>query len=212
MEITSRIDGSLISINVEEQFHYGIMISGGLDSATMLDLILQDAKNKNIDLKIQPFCIKKHDGSTKWVRPILDFFERKYNVTLSDPIYAGDPDCAHKISSKIALTEIAEKHPEIDYMFSGENQNPPDLDYSIWGEGHYPNRVKESPSKRIIMPFIKLNKHHILDLMFLNGLEEIFNISHTCTDQSEGRCNQCFQCTERAWAFTKLNKVDTGTN
>lgn len=212
MEITSKIDKSLILINIEPQYHYGIMLSGGLDSATMLELILQDAKAKNITVKIQPFCIRKHDGSTKYVRPILDFFEKRYDIKLPDPIFAGDPDCPHRLSSTIALKEIATKHPEIDFMFSGENQNPPDLDYSVWGEGHYPNRVKEAPSKRILMPFVHLYKHHVLDLMFEYDLQEIFNISHSCTDQADGRCNKCFQCTERAWAFTKLGKIDTGTN
>lgn len=32
----------------------------------------------------------------------------------------------------------------------------------------------------------------------------------TCTGSKNLRCNQCWQCCERSWAFAKNNLIDTG--
>lgn len=213
MEITSRIDGSKISINIEPDKTYGILISGGLDSAMMLHLMLLDAQQKNFTPKIVPYCINKNDGSTNFVKPILDYFSKRFNTTFPEPKYYGDPNTPHAIMSRLAITEMKKSGENFDYLYIGINQNPPDIDCdSIWGPGNYPNRTKSSEVDWIVLPFVHLYKHHVLDLMFEHNLEEIFNISHSCTDRNVGRCNKCFQCTERMWAFRKLGRIDTGTN
>jgi len=55
-----------------------------------------------------------------------------------------------------------------------------------------------------------LFKDSILSMMYDNKQEDLINITHTCTEQQHGRCRQCWQCTERKWAFKQLNKEDTG--
>jgi 7-cyano-7-deazaguanine synthase in queuosine biosynthesis len=54
-------------------------------------------------------------------------------------------------------------------------------------------------------------KDEIIQIMFDEQQEELMNITHSCTEQKNGRCGKCWQCTERAWAFDKLGKTDTGT-
>jgi hypothetical protein len=39
----------------------------------------------------------------------------------------------------------------------------------------------------------------------------IFDISHTCTQSTTLRCNNCCQCNERNHSFKLCNYVDTGT-
>ena len=56
---------------------YGIMLSGGLDSAILLSLIVQD--NPSIDM--QPFTIPKHDGSALYADNIVDFVNNKCKST-----------------------------------------------------------------------------------------------------------------------------------
>jgi 7-cyano-7-deazaguanine synthase in queuosine biosynthesis len=91
-------------------------------------------------------------------------------------------------------------------LFIGINQNPPDLD-SLPGA---PQRAKYSTNPRIIFPFVDLYKHNILEFMYDNNQEDLINITHSCTEQKYGRCNRCWQCTERSWAFKQLDKEDTG--
>jgi len=55
-----------------------------------------------------------------------------------------------------------------------------------------------------------LYKHNILEFMYAGNQEDLIDITHSCTEQQIGRCNKCWQCTERAWAFKQLDKTDTG--
>jgi 7-cyano-7-deazaguanine synthase in queuosine biosynthesis len=92
-------------------------------------------------------------------------------------------------------------------LFIGINQNPPELD-SLPGA---PDRDKKSNDPKIIFPFVDMYKDQILQLMYENDQEDLIDITHSCTEQQVGRCNRCWQCQERAWAFRRHNKQDTGT-
>jgi hypothetical protein len=103
------------------------------------------------------------------------------------------------------MREIFIKHP-VDFLFMGVNTNPPELD-DLEGA---PRRVLTPPNSQIGYPFAHMLKDEILNIMFAEGQEDLADITHSCTEQQVGRCNRCWQCTERAWAFNKLNKIDTG--
>lgn len=208
MIIKSRIDNKKIEILLDENINYGIMLSGGLDSSVMLGLILQASKETNKKIKIQPFSMIKHDDSYRYVNDILKFLRTKFNIEIPDTILVGDPDIYHRDQSKYATLEIFKNYPSIDKIFNGVNQNPP----PPWGNPSwlFPDRVTVSPHEKIIMPFVDLYKSHIVDLMFQYDLSNLINLTHSCTENKIGRCNKCFQCNERKWAFDQLKINDTG--
>lgn len=203
METLSRLDSKKIVVEIQQNKKYGIMLSGGLDSAMLLYLILLENKFCNI----QPFSIPKHDGSHRYVQGILEYFNTEFDIKLPDPIIVGNPDVHHSQQSRVAITELFLKYP-VDYLFIGLNQNPP----QPWGDPNWerPNRPTKSDDSRIILPFIELYKTHIVDLIFQYDQQYILNLTHTCTEQKVGRCGQCFQCNERSWAFEQLQQTDTG--
>ena len=211
MIIRSRIDDSIIQIDIKQNIKYGIMLSGGIDSAIMFYLILLDAQQKNIVIDIQPFSTIKYDESYTYVNPIIDYFNQQFNVCIPYTILVGEPSVHHSLQSRVAAREIKTKYPLIEMMFNGLNQNPPPpFDLARWGEGRYPNRIKSPPSMKDLMPFISLYKSHIIDLVFQYQQEQLFEITHSCTEWTKGRCMQCFQCNERKWAFDFLKKEDPG--
>lgn len=211
MIINSRIDQTEISIDTKPGIKYGIMLSGGIDSAILFYLILFDAREKNITVDIQPFSTIKYDESYTYVNNIIDYLNKEFNVDIPYTILVGNPDAHHSVQSIVSALEIKKKYPDIQMMFNGLNQNPPPpFDLSRWGEGRYPNRIKSPPTSRDLMPFISLYKNHIIDLVFQYSQEYLFEITHTCTEQTKGRCLQCFQCNERLWAFEFLKKQDPG--
>ena len=194
---------------IDINFRYGIMLSGGLDSAILLHLILK--KNKNI--KLQPFSIPKYDGSHLFVPKIIQYLEKEFNFKIPETILVGDPNVHHSLQSRIAVEEIFMNHPYIDFVFFATNQNPPhSFDYSSYPAGGYPDRVRGSNHPKILMPFIEMYKDEILKILFEEKQEELLSLTHTCTERKTGRCGQCFQCNERAWAFQQLGKVDPGIN
>ena len=194
-------------LNIDKK--YGIMLSGGLDSAVLMYLILKENKNINI----QSFSIPKHDGSHMFVDRILEYFGSQFDIEIPDTILVGDPNVHHSQQSTQAIKQIFKEYPELDFVYFATNQNPQhNFDYSSYPEGSYPNRVKTSPHPKILMPFIEMYKDEILKIVFDNDQIELLKITHSCTEQRTGRCGQCFQCNERAWAFRQLDNPDPGIN
>jgi len=181
---------------------YGLMLSGGIDSAILLYLLIKS----NPNIQLQPFTIPKTDGAYLYADPIIEHFNKKFKLNISKTIKVGDPTVYHRLQSTTAINDIFEKYP-VDFLFIGINQNPPEL-ASL---PNAPKRDTKSLNPRIIFPFVDLYKHNILQFMYDNQQEDLINITHSCTERQTERCNVCWQCKERAWAFKQLDKLDTGT-
>lgn len=190
-----------MNFNTLADKRYGILLSGGLDSAILLYLLV----SVNPEIKIQPFTIAKTDGAYMYADPIIDHFNKKFNLSIPKTIIVGDPTVHHRQQSTTAVKDIFEKFP-VDYLYIGINQNPPEL-ANLPGA---PQRATKSPDPKISFPFVELYKHNILEFMYNAQQEDLIDITHSCTEQQHGRCNVCWQCTERAWAFKQLDKIDTG--
>jgi hypothetical protein len=188
-----------MKFNLVPASRYGIMLSGGLDSAVLLFLILYENRNINI----QPFTIPKHDGAKLYIDNILSYMEQQFNITLPKPILVGNPNLYHAEQGPSAVKEIKNKYT-IDHLFFGSNRNPP-----VTITGTNPVRIRPADDS-ILCPFFELYKTDIVQFAIDYNVQELFNITHTCTEQQIGRCNVCWQCRERAWAFEKLNLTDTG--
>lgn len=181
---------------------YGILISGGLDSAILLALLLKQQPAINI----QPYTIPKHDGSSLYVNTIITHLNNKYNTNLAQTIYVGDPDVHHRQQSTTAIVEIFNQYP-VDVLFNALNKIPLELK-DLPGA---PQRTSRSDDPKIALPFADMLKTEILQLMYNNDLEDLVELTHSCTERQMTRCRQCWQCTERAWAFAQLNRLDKGT-
>lgn len=190
-----------MKFDLTENFRYGIMLSGGLDSATLLGLLLLENKNINI----QPFTIPKTDGAILYADPVIAHINSKFETSVPNTIEVGNPNVHHRQQSKTAVKEIFENH-NIDRLFIAINRNPEELN-ELPGA---PKRDTRSNNFKVIFPFVDLLKTDIIRLAIENNLVELFDITHSCTEQQRGRCEKCWQCTERAWAFSQLQLDDAG--
>jgi 7-cyano-7-deazaguanine synthase in queuosine biosynthesis len=190
-----------MKLDIDLNKNYGIMLSGGLDSAILLYLLI----NQEPLIKIQPFTIDKTDGASRYAESLIDHFNKKFSLSISKTIYVGNPKAHHRSQSTTAVIDIFNNYP-VDHLFIGINQNPPELNHLPGA----PNRDKGSKDPRIIFPFVDFLKTDILKIMVEHGQEDLMYITHSCTEQSIGRCNQCWQCTERAWSFSSIEMIDNG--
>jgi len=190
-----------MKFNLDQNLRYGIMLSGGLDSAILLGLLVLE--NKNID--IQPFTIPKTDGAILYADSVIEYINSKFNVRIPKTILVGDPTVYHRLQSKTAVKEIFQEQ-SIDVLFIAINKNPEELN-DLPGA---PRRDIRSNNSKIVFPFVDLLKTDIVKMAIENNLEDLFDITHSCTEQQIGRCSLCWQCTERSWTFKKLNLLDSG--
>lgn len=208
MILNSSFDDQQAIIEIDPHIKYGILLSGGLDSAILLYCAVKESVDAGIPLLIQPFTIELTDGTTeKFVSDVIAYVNKKLNVNIPSSIIVGTKDVHHRERTPVAFRDIVTRFPEVDVILQGTNQNPPMPFYHSGA----PNRVKNSSTPKNELPFIHLNKAHLVDFMFQLQIDELSNITHSCTEQKVGRCQACFQDAERAWAFHLLNRTDTGT-
>ena len=190
-----------MNFNISVDTQYGIMLSGGIDSAILFYLLIKEEPK----IRLQPFTIPKVDGAYLYADPLIDYFNNKFNLTIPHTIKVGDPTLHHTKQGESGYTDIRKFYKNIQIVFYAINAVPLELQ-----DGRHPIRLMPGPTN-LKLPFGNMYKDQILQIMYDEGQTDLIDLTHSCTERTVGRCNRCWQCGERSWAFNKLNKVDTGT-
>ena len=110
-------------------------------------------------------------------------------------------------------TAVEYVSPLVDQVYVGINKI-----IDVGADVIYPNRldlnyINEIESEtNIRFPFSLLTKEAILQIGYdkVPEINDIIKYSHTCCATKSFRCNECYNCRERKWAFSKLQKKDRG--
>jgi hypothetical protein len=173
----------------------GIMLSGGMDSTLLLYLLA-----KNID-NIITFTIPKTDGAKHYVQPIIDWVNQKLDKQVKKPKFIGNPLIYHANIINVALKSI---ETDYDILYFAGNVYPDDI---LPGG---PTRVRRNHPKHR-QPFFDCYKTDIVQAYVRYDIMDLVELTHTCTEREFGRCNTCWQCRERIWAFSELQIEDKST-
>ncbi len=185
---------------VDSVEHIGVFISGGFDSTVLAALVFERSAGKHITL----YTVPRYDDSAVHAHRVTQWLTRKYPLVKFTTVSVGNPDEHHsrQVSSGIMESLNSSKAT----VLLGDTAVPVELQ-----DGSAPVRVK-SGGPRVVQPFFDLLKTDVITLAIEGGiLDEVSEISHTCTESRTLRCRECWQCRERAWAFSKLGLVDGGT-
>lgn len=196
---------------IEKFKNIGILMSGGFDSALLLHLIC----NVNDNSHIKIFTIDKPDGSMFHVSNLLRFNNFRTNTYERIIVPGGDGDEVNDlgITGRIAFGYIRDNYlSSLDVLYSGNTKNPPVFLESTTKEPDRSTANKaEQKYDNFVMPFSEHSKDFTVKMVDDLKLYYIIRWSHTCTEQLEGRCFQCWQCKERQWAFETAGLKDYGT-
>ena len=186
-------------LNQDKKF--GFFISGGFDSAVLLYICCLIRQQENLPSHFEIVTVPRHDDSRLHSARIVEWMNNKFNIDLTTSI-VGNPDLHHSKQVWSGTTVVWNK---LDYLLYGDTINPPTLPNGPVRalENFWPNKV--------IRPFIRACKDNVVQLAIELELNELMKISHTCTESKTLRCNICWQCRERAWAFEVNNYKDPGT-
>lgn len=188
----------------------GVSLSGGLDSLTLLCLILTElmSRNKLGTIPVTCFCVTKNDGCTNYVPTLLDKVQQKFNCTiaLQNNIANEHANVWPAFFRDDTLLNLLAENPNM-LMFAGNNIPPPASLIQINGSPAY-HDVQSMVPRNPATPFLRLHKPQILDLLYQLGCDDLIPFTHTCIMQAVGTCGTCFSCVEREWGFRELGKID----
>lgn len=192
----------MIDIIPEAARRVGIPLSGGPDSAILYYTLMKE----NIELgkphDIIPICAPKIDGADHYATQVNDWVCERLN-TSNRILFMGNPWEMHNVIVRNAVVS-AFYFNIIDCVVLGDNIPPPE---GACFPGLQPVRER-ADYVNVYQPFFDMTKDQIISGFFEQGIEELLALTHSCTEQTRGHCWECWQCTERRWAFMQLGKVD----
>lgn len=184
-------DIRLINVELVDTEKVAVTFSGGMDSTLLLYMLLKDKEEKG--LKTEIHCFTATQCGTK---------THSKNV-LSTPEFAGKvihhTDVDNPISESVR--PVINGLLNSGWVTYGASNAVPLEQIG----GRYPPRPEKNPNNpNLHLPFVFLFKYHILDAYYKLNIQHLLSVTHTCTEQHDGECEECFACREKSWAFDKL--------
>ena len=185
---------------LKENKTIGIFLSGGLDSSVLAYLVLSLKARHKTNNELYFFTVKKHDNSEVYSKKVLSYLKEKFSEDIKNHIFVGDPSLYH---GYVVLSGILEASKyDLDIFLLADTTNPPHLTN---GPARY-----RSQYEKVYQPFFDLNKDKTVEIAIQENILDLIKITHSCTQLKIKRCNNCWQCSERKWAFEQNNISDPG--
>lgn len=206
---------------IEGKKHIWVSLSGGVDSALLMYLIVQHLYTNNSTAKVTPWCLVdlERPGNDLDAQKIIDCIYNMYPYQHIQPMQGGSfrkPPGGDKVKLSMPFWENMAATGEYD-MFTSALSASPTIDQMKSIEGFYEsfllltsedrnpaNEKQEFYDSKIAawFPFINIdkkaiaNKYEEQDLMF-----SLFPLTKSCVDREFTPCKKCFWCHEKKWAF-----------
>ena len=183
---------------------FALLVSGGFDSAVMLHLYCLEAKKRN-QSTLNCITADKNSGATHFSKLICDWAKQKHQIEINQIFVSTPEHLHHSMQINNAAQQVSGQG--FKTLICAETKNPP-----VELPGEAPVRTPQNLNLQgWHFPFADLNKKDTVNLANELGiLEDVSILSHTCTQTVAERCGECWQCSERQWAFNELGFEDPG--
>jgi hypothetical protein len=185
----------------------GVYSPGELGATALLCLIISEliATNRLDTISVMTFTVLKRDGSKHYSKRIIDKISAHFYVPIIniDNIENNEPAFFYNRIGKVPFQRVYDDYSHDTDIYQGNNRMAPDdirpFTQSLGIYYHDEQVLWKSP-------FLDLHKPQILDLYYKLGCEDIIPWTHSCTVMAQGKCDNCYSCKEREWAFSALEK------
>jgi len=187
-------DERVVTINVSGRA--GIMLSGGVDSWILYNLLLHE------DADLDIFFMTRKDGHD-WVGLLENLLPpEEYSKVIQVEEKSDDP--AWRLPS---TCDYIVEHYNIDQLYYGINHTPPIEHFPEFeGKGKPLNRPWRIDNwKGVFTPFYHVYKYHTIDLAHQFNID--ISKCDTCYDPNvewDQPCGVCWGCRERQWGHDQL--------
>lgn len=183
----------------------GVLVSGGFDSCTLWYATKKICMERGQECL--PYTIPKLDGAEHHAKKVMEVTCHLLGIPVIDPIMVGKKTDDPTETTISGVRDVILKHKKYaltaDTAYFEEMQHP-----------HIPvqrQRPDEKTLELMEQPYFYFTKDKTLlfaeDLGILNS---IIPVTHSCTEQDWGRCEICYWCEERKFAFEKTKIDDFG--
>jgi hypothetical protein len=203
------VNGSLKPIK-----RIGLYLSGGLDSAALLCVILTELKTikKLHEIPITCFTVIKPDCPVFYSKQVLEKIKEHFNVEHIEHVIIENDKITEKWNNprnEIGPDTIGYVSSYYNNMtvYMACNRMAP-AEYITYTHPLQTDHGYQINNRHYTSPFLFLHKPHMLDIFYKLKVENIIPYCHSCVMQDEGSCGKCYSCEERAWGFEMLGKKD----
>lgn len=187
----------------------GVLLSGGLDSTALLCMIISELQaTKRIDkVSITAFTLVKGDGGPYYAARMLEKIKAHFGVEIEHVNNVANDEFATGRVGRGAWLYIQKQNPTM-LFYQGVNRQAP-ADIKEFNNALAVNYREDTFNMK--SPFLDMLKPQILDIYYQLECEELIPYSHSCTETPVDRCDECYACEERQWAFDVLGEVNPPT-
>lgn len=175
------------------------MLSGGIDSATLLWCTLNVIKDNNLSNTVTVYTSPRPDNSLAFAQKIREHIEQQFDIKLKHKM-RGSGAVHHSEQVWSAMTAAMN---DCDIVMTAETAQPEHM-----FSDHFERKLVEHDKS--YQPFFNLTKDFTIGLAIEKQLTYIMENTHSCTETPAERCGVCWWCEERKWAFSANNYTDPG--
>ena len=179
-----------------------LLYSGGVESTLLLYKLSQE-----IDIHL--YLVNRFNNPINKALHLFNIIKQDVNVNPQLTIL----DMSH-LEGHMQLREARKQIlQENDILYIGACQYPNDDNViSLLMPEYRFDFDKIRNDKELSAPFIDMNKAETIKEYYNFGIEKYLPLTHSCGSDTSMPCKECFNCTERKWAYDLLGlEVDYGS-
>lgn len=210
----------IVYIPIEQYKGFGLSLSGGIDSASLLYCMLEYMHKNSIN---RPFyCVttlNRSDPTAAYhAQLVLNFVKRRFPIEVEHIIVSSMLRGGNKISLANNIFKKLVNEGKIDCIISGVTANPKDNFQFVPPAKQYVKpmnhrdddqwTIKEENNLTRLQPYAKIDKRAICEITEQKNIKEkLLMITKSCTDEVKYECLECWWCQERAWGFNYKKSI-----
>ena len=196
-------------IRLQPKQKVGVLMSSGMDSTTILQLLLMHFP----DIEIKLFNIQT--GPNK-VKPVINKLLEEMNCDLPLNIVGeklwDTPMYNHHARLWKGFQEIRDEW-DVEELYCGNIQSPREEFFPRFNihSPEFPKRPWLTQDPFLKNPLEHLEKYHVLEAGRRYGFDHLHQTTVSCNRYELWNCGQCMGCDELKWAYKQLDDPDITT-
>lgn len=174
----------------------GILVSGGIDSAILYFLLIEENISTGNHFNIIPYTMMRKEGSRYYAKDVINWIHRYYNINEIELNIVGDNTLPELQQVESAIKEIL--HIVVDFVYLGIIESRPEHSVN-WTRPYF----KETFHRKY--PLLNLQKSHVINLYLQRNIQELLDITYSCAINEQHACGYCNGCNERTWGLIENN-------